>query len=180
MLSTNYDDIGFAVSNGVIDGYETTIVVQMFGRERKPLAAAPVELTPQPEANIAEEPIPVSEPEPLAVNLEESAPSKEFIENEEPALEVEGDVTPILQQITKSENITEEQGPNNVFFDVKTATKAITYTFGGFLLLLMAIDMWYSRSHGILKLTGHTFAHIVFLAVALLSVVLSIVPGAIL
>ena len=34
LLSTNYDEIGFAVVNGVLDGYETTLVVQMFGRPR--------------------------------------------------------------------------------------------------------------------------------------------------
>lgn len=34
LLSQNYDEVGFAVVNGVIDGYETTLVVQMFGRPR--------------------------------------------------------------------------------------------------------------------------------------------------
>jgi hypothetical protein len=34
LLSTNYDEIGFGVVNGVLEGYETTLVVQMFGRPR--------------------------------------------------------------------------------------------------------------------------------------------------
>jgi hypothetical protein len=34
LLSQNYDEVGFAVVNGVLDGYETTLVVQMFGRPR--------------------------------------------------------------------------------------------------------------------------------------------------
>ena len=34
LLSANYDEVGFAVVNGVLDGYETTLVVQMFGRPR--------------------------------------------------------------------------------------------------------------------------------------------------
>jgi len=34
LLSSNYDEVGFAVVNGVLDGYETTLVVQMFGRPK--------------------------------------------------------------------------------------------------------------------------------------------------
>jgi hypothetical protein len=34
LLSPNYDEVGFSVLNGVLDGYETTLVVQMFGRPR--------------------------------------------------------------------------------------------------------------------------------------------------
>ena len=36
LLSENYDEVGFAVVNGVLNGYETTLVVQMFGRPRNP------------------------------------------------------------------------------------------------------------------------------------------------
>lgn len=42
LLSTNYDEVGFAVVNGVMNGYETTIVVQMFGRPRQPSMVASV------------------------------------------------------------------------------------------------------------------------------------------
>ena len=34
LVSDNYDEIGFGVVNGVLDGYETTLVVQFFGRPR--------------------------------------------------------------------------------------------------------------------------------------------------
>lgn len=34
LLGANYDEIGFAVVNGTLNGYETTLVVQMFGRPR--------------------------------------------------------------------------------------------------------------------------------------------------
>jgi hypothetical protein len=36
LLSPNFDDIGFAVVDGKLQGYETTLVVQMFGRPRHP------------------------------------------------------------------------------------------------------------------------------------------------
>jgi hypothetical protein len=34
LLSVNYDEVGFAVVSGILDGYETTLVVQMFGRPK--------------------------------------------------------------------------------------------------------------------------------------------------
>ncbi|MFH1648124.1 MAG: CAP domain-containing protein, partial [Patescibacteria group bacterium] len=34
LLGANYDEIGLAVVNGTLNGYETTLVVQMFGRPR--------------------------------------------------------------------------------------------------------------------------------------------------
>jgi hypothetical protein len=36
MVNPKYVDIGFGVANGVLDGYETTLVVQMFGAPRNP------------------------------------------------------------------------------------------------------------------------------------------------
>lgn len=43
LLSKNYDEVGFAVVNGVLGGYETTLVVQMFGRPRLPAQIATVD-----------------------------------------------------------------------------------------------------------------------------------------
>jgi len=42
LLNKNYDEIGFAVVNGTLDGYKTTLVVQMFGRPRTPFYLASV------------------------------------------------------------------------------------------------------------------------------------------
>jgi len=42
LLGANYDEVGFAVVNGVMNGYETTLVVQMFGRPRQPSMVASV------------------------------------------------------------------------------------------------------------------------------------------
>lgn len=43
LLNPNYTDIGFAVANGQLDGYETTLVVQLFG---KPLSVNQVATLP--------------------------------------------------------------------------------------------------------------------------------------
>lgn len=40
LVNKNYTEVGFAVVNGVLDGYETTLVVQMFGKVRGPVPLA--------------------------------------------------------------------------------------------------------------------------------------------
>lgn len=41
LLNPKFQDVGFAVQSGVLDGYETTLVVQMFGRLRNAPDVAP-------------------------------------------------------------------------------------------------------------------------------------------
>ena len=36
LMGRQYDEVGYAVVDGVLDGYETTLVVQMFGKSRTP------------------------------------------------------------------------------------------------------------------------------------------------
>jgi len=152
MLSPNYDQIGFAIVDGVLEGYETTIVVQMFGRLRTPAQLAVVN------------------------ELSEGFPStqvKVMEPSAETAQKVEGESS------TEAANLSSlEQG--KPFVDVRAVTQSITIAFGGFVTALLGIDIWYSKKHGILKLTGHTLAHLAFLLVAIASVMLSVFPGAIL
>ena len=72
---------------------------------------------------------------------------------------------------------TTEEGP---LVDVRNVAQSLTFAFGGFLTGLLGIDVWYSKKQGILKFTGHTVAHLVFLLVVVLGVLVSIFPGTIL
>ena len=50
LLKPEYSEIGLAVKNGVLDGEETTLVVQEFGSKERPyLASAPVKQLPEEE-----------------------------------------------------------------------------------------------------------------------------------
>lgn len=49
ILKSSYQDIGFAVVNGVLNGEETTLVVQMFGTSSVPVAALPPVVPAVPE-----------------------------------------------------------------------------------------------------------------------------------
>ncbi len=134
LLSANYDEVGFAVVNGVLDGYETTLVVQMFGKSRNPKPIAT-------RVEVPETPAPVT----VSALEEQVAPAQ---------------VVPKV--------------------DVAMVVKVLAFSLGGFLTVLLLIDLWYSKKHGIIKLSGHTLAHLVFLVVTFVSIWVALVPGRVL
>ena len=154
LLSPNYDEIGFAVVNGVMDGYETTLVVQFFGRPRN---AAQV-------ASIYEE---------QTVLEKESARTAAVSEREgEPATEGTSEYVqkPVYTQAPSEEPV----------IDLTTATKTVSAVFGGFVGTLLALDVWYSRRKGLHKFTGHTVAHLGILVLVIASIWFVLTPGIVL
>ncbi len=147
LLNSNYDEIGFAVVNGVLDGYETTLVVQMFGKPRQPSFVAEV---PQ----VAETPQAQQTPE--IVNI----PSSEIFFGDEVEIAPTPQVLPAI--------------------DVTLASKTISMLIGGFLLVLLLLDIWYTEKKAIPKVTGHAFSHVILLVVVLVGVWFVLSPGKIL
>lgn len=142
LLSSNYDEIGFAVVNGTLNGYETTLVVQMFGRPRDVTRVASV--------------------------FEEEEFLEEISKNEEMEVPVKG-----TQVIVNPENVEPE-------IDVTTVSKMMSLVFGGFVGSLLVVDIWYSKKKGISKFTGHSFAHLTILIMAIASIWFVLKPGIIL
>lgn len=69
IVNSRYQEIGIAVVNGTLEGTETTLVVQMFGRPREAVAAvAPAAATQQPST-------PRPTPRPTAVPVIQAVPS---------------------------------------------------------------------------------------------------------
>lgn len=167
LLNENYDEIGFAVVDGVLDGYETTLVVQMFGRPRDPSLVATVETEQQllqgfaAEAAAAPQNTPAQEI--AAVPESNNAPGESTLITNNP-------ITQAIEQLPSVQSTT---------VDVTTAYKTIAVSFGIFLVALLGVDVWYSRKKGILKINGHTFAHITILLVALGGVLFVLRPGSI-
>ncbi len=145
LLSANYRDVGFAIVNGVLDGYETTLVVQTFGSPRG--------FVPQQVSNQS------LEIHPEAVSV--SAPSVEGISRNVPTLISAG-------------------APDQPLLDVASATRFMGFGFMLFMMLLLVLDIWYSRVHGIRKVTGHALAHLLFLLFVFGSIWLAVSPGRIL
>ena len=161
LLSANYEDIGFAVINGVLDGYETTLVVQTFGKSRTPTYLGSASVAPNVAVSDASAPPTVDIFAP-----ESTSPEPVFsAELEQPLLaateEFPGAVTePVV--------------------DVTSASRIINIFFGVFLGSLLLLDIWYSKSRGLRRLTGHTMAHLLFLIFAFVGMWLALSPGKIL
>lgn len=145
LLSGNYTEIGLAVVDGVLDGYETTLVVQMFGNPRVPVQVA----------TVFEEPELAPAPAPAPVVIDESVPIQVVVE------------TPTATEVLPA-------------IDVTTATRSITLVIGGFLVVLLVLDIWYTRKKAIPKLTGNAFAHVIILILSVAGVWFALSPGKIL
>ncbi len=159
LLNKNYTEIGFAVVNGELDGYDTTLVVQMFGKPRVPnyQAAGPTN--------------------PPTTEVPATAPETEVLD--EVGVEVTPAVTqePLLQQ---NEAVQVHPEQNEVVIDVGAVSRYMILIFGVFFVGLLSLDIWYSHRKGIAKFTGHTFAHMLFLILILTSVLISLSPGRVL
>lgn len=152
LLSDKYDEIGFAVVNGTLDGYETTLVVQMFGKPKDPdlvAVASPYNTGIYPNDNIASVPL-EGENSHLAVNYDQN----------------------VLTEYPNS-YIT-------VDIDIRTISYLLLSIFLVFILSLLVIDAWYSSRNSIPKINGHTIAHILFLIIILISFWTLVSPGSIL
>lgn len=124
ILKPSYRDIGFAIVNGVLDGEETTLVVQMFG-------AIGAELAQVPQQRAARPPGRETAPNQVALSTLASAVVKPMI-------------------------------------DAASLTRTIVFLFVGFLLGVLAVDLWLVRHRKLVRLTGHTLGHLVFLGSLLL------------
>ena len=150
LIGVNYDEVGFAVVNGVMDGYETTLVVQMFGRPKQPSMVASVY---EGEGSNNAEPVKGAQ-----VGSSEEVTEGQGVEE------------------TSIETITASSQPNPVI-DITTATKSISLAFGGFVGSLLALDMWYSKKRRINKFSGQTLAHLAMLIVVVASIWFVFRPG---
>ncbi len=166
LLNSNYDDVGFAVVNGVLEGYETTLVVQMFGRSRYPEYLAT-------DVQGVDTTVPAQVQEPVLNDIAAQVPSPE---------PVQGDKD--LQVLPPSNQFeSEELAPAKPIFstnNVVSFNHMVSLLFGLFLVGMLSLDIWYSRKHVIFKPTGHTLAHIIFLTILVLSILFLIRPGIVL
>lgn len=152
MLNPNYTEIGFAVVNGKLQGYETTLVVQFFGAPRY-VASAKSEVGGAQNTAQAETKELVKALEPVPVTVEK---------------------TPVVAAMPSVPVIKTDTGFS---FDVYAIVKALTISMGIFLLGLFGLDIWYSSYRGVVKLNGSTLAHMFLLILAVMGMGLTMIPG---
>lgn len=162
LLSSRYEEIGLAVVNGILDGRETTLVVQMFGKPQTPTyraELAPVSPVTTEVGGPAEELGVTTEVTKSLVPKEETVSVVVNPEIEETAPRAKSPVVLI--------GVREQVLPA---IDVYNAARTISLVLGSFLLLLLTVDFWYARRTGLVRLSGNTLAHILFLLAALVGV----------
>lgn len=153
LLNKNYTEMGFAIVNGNLNGYDTTLVVQMFGKPRLPVQTADL---PEPQPAVEVPPVLVEQ----QPQVERAPEDVTVTPLQQPEITNRGEVKPLM--------------------DVRVASRYLTFIMGGFVTFLLGLDIWYSSRKGIVKLGGHTLVHLSFLILALVGVWIVLVPGSIL
>lgn len=169
MMKPSYRDIGFAVVNGTINGEETTLVVQMFGAA----ASAPLAQAPQP---IVKE-VSASEPttKPLSGPISNNIPSAQPVVISEQALGTEQ--KPFYKTQRASFQLLEYVSKPLV--NLSSVNRTIPMLFIGFLLGVSFLDLYLTHKKKIVRVAGHTHAHILFLTL-LMVLLMGRLPGSVL
>lgn len=151
IVKAGYKEVGFAVVNGVLNGEETTLVVQMLGATN----AAPIAQIPKAEA-AAPKTVPQAAPQ------EEK---KITVVPTEPAAQV---TTPAPEPSFVS-GLSFDHVITAPRIDIETATGTVVYVVVGLLIGVLAVDaIVVSRKH-IVRLAGHNVGHILFLGTIVIS-----------
>lgn len=145
IMSNKYNDIGFAVLEGQLEGEETVLVVQMLGSTTStPVAQALAQV--QNFQAVEQQVIPTP-----TIVVVQATPVQQ-----EPEILVAGSnyySTPIV--------------------DFRLTTKSISFIILGFLLLALVIDLFVIRRKNIPRFVGHNLDHIIIVSLFIVFVLLS-------
>ncbi len=128
ILKEEYTDVGFAVVNGILNGEETTLVVQMFG---KPSSSSIVANTNNNQENLLNQKILNEEKRPI-----------------------------VLAETAKKNN-----NYSNIIFNTN-------FVFFVFLLIALMIDIYFIAKLEIVRISGKTLAHFIFILFIIISFII--------
>ncbi|MCX7881120.1 MAG: CAP domain-containing protein [Patescibacteria group bacterium] len=148
ILRREYSEIGFAVVNGVLNGEETTLVVQMFGKPLTTTIAKTENPIPFSKTVSAEEKV-NSQKQPPPINNSSSLKNK----NNEKIIQS------AFNSSQKSINLTRFSFNLNFFFL-------------SFLIIALLLDFYFALKFNIIKIKGKNLAHLIFLLFILLGLTL--------
>lgn len=138
LLKPGYQDVGFAVVNGVLNGEETTLVVQMFGATKQ---LATITQPAQKPEEVKPQVLPETKP---VVLLNETSPAS--VAGEQPA-GLPGFIMAFRRPM----------------IDLPTASRTLAFIFGGFMISVLLVDGYLVFRRRIVRVSGHSVAHILFL-----------------
>jgi len=166
IVKSGYKEVGFAVVNGVLNGEETTLVVQMFGTTTAPVAQIPrVE---------AAEPAPTAAPIVVAEEVEDTAKVISIVPAEPAAVNTTPAPAPSFGSGFAFTRVI-----NSPKVNISSLTSNVVLIVVGLLIGLLAVDAFVVKKRRVVRLAGHNIAHILFLVSMVVSG-LGIVRGSLL
>lgn len=147
ILKPEYQDIGFAIVNGSLNGLETTLVVQMFGQRKTALATKPP-LIPAKAAIAQTSPSTQEHKEPIVTPTPFASP------------------TPLIAQIPASHlsSTLETAVLKKPLVDILTFERGLSLALLTVLLSILMVDSLFILRRKTVRVVGYNIAHIVFLA----------------
>jgi hypothetical protein len=175
MLSTNYQNVGYAAETGKLNGEDTVLVVEMLGSTALAVAPAPAPVTNQLANNTEQEtvsapssPIPTPTPSPVPIPTSElTNKTQETV----PAGTLASKTGKSVLEANKIANFKPLINSATISSDVSRGV-AILFIFA------LILDMIIIERRKVIRLVGHNMDHILFLTLILLLITL-IVKGAI-
>lgn len=162
LLSDKYSEIGVAVVEGDLNGVETTLVVQLFGTQAG-AASVPAAQTAQ---NVATQSAPTK---PVVEKVEteifpETQPSKPTNPN---AITIDAIVLDSGVTLSAADEI------RGVVISPLNLTKIVSITLASMFLVVLIIDSVITFKKGIVRSTGRSLAHVSFMGMIILVVLIA-------
>lgn len=159
VLNGNYKEIGLAVVNGTLDGVETTLVVQMFGTPASAYVAQQSGTTPTT----------VSTPEKTPELGEASNVEEKKIEEEKQEVKEEEKIVLAPAALAQEKEGSTASPITSPF----ALTKTLAVLILGIVLGALILDVILVSQKRIVRLSGKNLAHLIFITMLLLAVVLT-------
>src|SRR4030042_6324290 len=148
MLSAKYEDIGIAVVEGDMNGVDTTVIVQLFGRRySEAIAQVPQQVAAQ---TVQTTPAPLNTPTPTVIIT--------------PTPTLGPTNIPIA---ARTYTPTKPSSPISVLISPFKTTKGISIATISLLMMTFSIDSFLVAKRKIPRIGGRTFAHLAFLGMIL-------------
>lgn len=152
ILSPNYNEIGFAIVNGNLLGEETTLVVQMFGKQLSTVESSVARVG--------------------SVKSEVVAAPAEILASPTPALQKPTLIPTSLPQ--KRESLPEALVYTKPLIDSSVFSRNLSLVILALFILVLVLDMIIIERKKIVRFIGHSLDHFLYLVtIALLIIILS-------
>lgn len=135
ILRPEYTDVGYAIVNGVLNGEETTLVVQMFGKPLSPIAQVKNNLTQLTTNNTVPTLAPTTLPSPMPTTAAPIFPASAVLAHE----------------------------TSKPVVNLSTFSLHINLVFLTFIIIALGFDLYFSTRLNLLKLSGKHIAHLIFI-----------------